>query len=117
MASEISITEYSMGTADTERDIEGTNTDANENSKGKPVTVKTPAKDVVDKHHAHTRQHRDSLTMDRDDSREALEEQKLPSEELTNPTLPKTTIIVGNKYALYRILSSPAQKKKKGHRR
>jgi hypothetical protein len=107
MASETSITEYSMGTADTERNIEGTNTDTNENSKGKPVTVKTPTKDVVDKHHAHTRQHRDSLTMDRDDSREALEEQKLPSEKLTrkefNPTLPKTTIIIGNKYSLHRI--------------
>jgi hypothetical protein len=86
MASEISITGYSMATANTERNIEKTNTDANENSKGKPVTAETPAKDVVDKHHAHTRQHRDSLTMDRDDSREALEEQKLSSEELTNPT-------------------------------
>jgi hypothetical protein len=55
--------------------------------------------------------------MDRDDSREALEEQKLPSEELTekefNPTLPKTTIIVGNKYTLHRILSSPAQRRQK----
>jgi hypothetical protein len=52
--------------------------------------------------------------MDRYDSREALEEQKLSSEELirkeSNPTLPKNTIIVGNKYTLSSP-SPPAQKK------
>jgi hypothetical protein len=54
MASKISITGYSMGTADTERNTEETNTDTNESSKGKPVTVEPPTKDVVDEHHAHT---------------------------------------------------------------
>jgi hypothetical protein len=55
MASKISITGYSMGTTDTERNTEETNTDANENSKGKPITVETPAKVIIDEHHAHTR--------------------------------------------------------------
>jgi hypothetical protein len=105
MASKISITGYNMGTANIGRNTEETNTDAKENSKGKPVAVATPAKDVVD-------EHRDSLTMDKDDKREALEEQKLPSEEFirkeSNPTLPKTTIIVGKIYALHQILTSPS---------
>jgi hypothetical protein len=60
--------------------------------------------------------------MDKDDKREAMEEQKLPSEDLTrkesNPTLPKTTIIVGKIYTIHQILSSPnPPAPKKGHRR
>ena len=73
MAYETSIDDEGMGIADTEE----SNTNAKENFDGIPVSgVESPAKDAVAEHHAPTSHHRDSLTMEGDESREAEEEPK-----------------------------------------
>ena len=72
MAYETSIDDEGMGITDTEE----SNTNAKEYIDGIPVTVESPAKDAVAEHHAPTSHHRDSLTMEGDESKEAEEEPK-----------------------------------------
>jgi len=76
MAYEASIDDEGMGIANTEKNTEESNTNANEYIDGIPVTVESPAKDVVAEHHAPTRHNRASLTMEGDESREGEEEPK-----------------------------------------
>jgi hypothetical protein len=76
MAYETSIDNEGMGIADTEKNTKKLNTNAKEYIDGIPITVESPAKDVVAEHHAPTSHHRVSLTMEGDESREAEEEPK-----------------------------------------
>ena len=76
MAYEASIDDEGMGIADTEKNTEESNTNANEYIDGIHVTVEYPAKDAVAEHHAPTSHNRASLTMEGDESREGEEEPK-----------------------------------------
>jgi hypothetical protein len=76
MAYEASIDDEGMDIADTEKKTEESNTNAKEYLDGIPVTVESPAKDAIAKHHAPTNHNRASLTLEGDESREAEEEPK-----------------------------------------
>ncbi|CAD6251266.1 unnamed protein product [Miscanthus lutarioriparius] len=78
MAYETSTVDEGMGIADTEKNTEGSNTNAKENFDGIPVSVESPAKDAVAEHHTPTSHHRYSHTIEGDGSREAVEDKLQP---------------------------------------